>query len=441
MMSFLHKSSKECAKSELDLLHTPETQAMILSGRWVDYYPISVLDGDSPIEFKITGSAEEYMDLGQTYLYTEVKVVDGTNKALVDTAVCGPSNLFLHSLFSQVDISLNDILVTSSVNTYSYRSMIETLLNYGEDSKLTHLTSALFYKDTAKQMDTVDIDPTKPRNLGWIKRRSLMGKSNTIDMFGRLHADIFFQDRYLLNNVEMKLRLSRQKSSFSLTGDATAANYKVIIKKAVLYVRKARINPEVMLAHATVLEKNTAKYPIRRVETKVLTLSTGLKNFIQDNISTGALPNRVVIGLVDSDAYNGLISKNPYNFQHYNLNKIGLSIDGEDAPYKAIELNFDAGNYIMGYYSLFTGVNKSVTESGNFIDRDDYANGYTLFAFDLTGDLCSGEHFNLVRSGNLRLSLLFGTALTTAVNCIVYLEYQNIIEINKNRQILFDYTI
>ncbi len=73
-MSFLHKSSVECAKSELDLLHTPETQAMILSGKWVDYHPISLVDGEAPIEFKVTGSSEEYIDLSQTYLYLEVKV-------------------------------------------------------------------------------------------------------------------------------------------------------------------------------------------------------------------------------------------------------------------------------------------------------------------------------------------------------------------------------
>ena len=160
-MSFLHKSSVECAKSELDLLHTPETQAMILLGKWVYYYPISVIEGDSPIEIKVSGSAEEYIDLSQTYIYVEAKVVDGSSAALTNTSVCAPVNLFLHSLFSQVDISLNDILVTSSVNTYAYRSIIETLLNYGEDSKNTHLTAALYYKGTAGQIDTTEHDVTK----------------------------------------------------------------------------------------------------------------------------------------------------------------------------------------------------------------------------------------------------------------------------------------
>lgn len=435
-MSFLHKSSLECAKSELDLLHTPETQAMILSGRWVDYHPISVLTGDGPVEFKVSGSAEEYNDISQTYLYLESKVLTDSGEALTEDTKkkIAPANLFMHSLFSQVDVLLNDTLVTSSVNTYAYRSMIETLLNYGEDSKNTHLTASLFYKDTPGQMNSLN------ENVGWVARNSLMGKSKTIDMFGRIHADIFHQDRYLLNNVEMRVKLIRSRPGFCLIGDGTV-NGKVDITKAVLFVRKVRINPDVMLAHASVLEKSTAKYPIRRVETKAITLPAQIFNIVQDNISNGPLPNRVVLGLVSSEAYNGALTKNPYNFHHFNLKKVAFSVDGEDVPYKALDLDFENNNFIMGYYSLFTGTDKSVYDSGNFIKREEYPKGYTLFAFDLTGDLCNGDHFNLVRSGNLRLNLQFASALQEPVTCIIYLEYQNLIEINKNRQIIFDYNV
>lgn len=192
-MNLIHKTSHECAKSELDLFHTPETQAMILSGKWVDHHPISLMDGESPIEFKVS-TAEEYNDISQTFLHIQAQIVDSSGAVITNQAVA-PTNLFLHSLFSQVDISLNDVLVTSSVNTYAYRSMIETLLNYGEDAKRTHLQSELYYKDTPGQMDTIETDLTKSTNTGWIKRRELsLGK--TIDMFGRIHGDIFFQDRF-----------------------------------------------------------------------------------------------------------------------------------------------------------------------------------------------------------------------------------------------------
>ena len=151
------------------------------------------------------------------YSAKKVKITraDGTNLAL-DSPI-GPSNLFLHSLFSQVDVSLNGTLITASTNTYPYRAMIETLLSYGEDAKRTQLTSSLFYKDRAGRMDSVDL-ADDVANDGLLKRRALGLESRTFDMMGRLHDDIFFHDRYMINEVGVKIKLARSRDDFCLMG-------------------------------------------------------------------------------------------------------------------------------------------------------------------------------------------------------------------------------
>ena len=59
-----------------------------------------------------------------------------TNDAAVDTAVAVvPINNAFHSLFSQIDVTLNDVNVSSATPTYPYRAYIETHLNYGTDAK------------------------------------------------------------------------------------------------------------------------------------------------------------------------------------------------------------------------------------------------------------------------------------------------------------------
>ena len=69
------------------------------------------------------------MDLTNTYLFVRAKVTkaDGSNHD-TDNPV-GPMNNWLHSLFSQVDVYLNNTLVTPSTNTYPYRAYIETALS------------------------------------------------------------------------------------------------------------------------------------------------------------------------------------------------------------------------------------------------------------------------------------------------------------------------
>jgi len=108
-------------------------------------------------------------------------------------------SLLLHSMFSQVDVTLNGKLISSSTNTYPCRPMIETLLSYGEDAKKSQLSAELSYKDEADRMDETVIVAANNHNpnSGLQKRRALASKE--FDMIGLIHCDIFLQERYLLN--------------------------------------------------------------------------------------------------------------------------------------------------------------------------------------------------------------------------------------------------
>ena len=131
MTALVHPLSCACGKSELELFAVPPTQTAINSSQWMEYRPITSLTDTGPIEFVITGSGEEYVDLSETYLQVTAKIVKPSGGDLEQTlddngtvngtdADVGPVNLWLHSLFSQVDVSLNDRLVTPSMNTYPY---------------------------------------------------------------------------------------------------------------------------------------------------------------------------------------------------------------------------------------------------------------------------------------------------------------------------------
>ena len=88
-------------------------------------------------------------------------------------------------------------------------------------------------------------------------------------MTGRLHVDLFTQDRFLLNGVSVKIRFVRSKAAFSLMAGGANPDYKVRIVDAVLFVRKALLSSTVAMAHLRVLEKGAAKYPLRPVDCKV----------------------------------------------------------------------------------------------------------------------------------------------------------------------------
>ena len=88
----------------------------------------------------------------------------------------------------------------------------------------------------------------------------------------------------------------------------------------------------IALGHAAALKQATAKYPISRVDCKVLTFPGGLGALNPDNIFLGRIPKRIVLGFVDTEAFNGSYTSNPFNFKHHNLAQVGVYVDGEQIP-------------------------------------------------------------------------------------------------------------
>lgn len=420
-MAFLLKDSPECVKSELELFHLPGTQTVIQSGQWVEFHPLSNVFDGGPVEFHVSGSGDDYIDLSQTQLYVKAKILKNDNTTIGKDDKIGPVNLFLHSLFSQVDITLNDRPVSNSSNTYPYRSYIETLLSHGYDSKTSQLTAELFYKDSENGLEKIT---------------EFFKESRTVDMIGCIHSDLFHQERLLLNLVDLKIKLVRSKPEFCLLGKA---GFKVVLDHVSLLIRKVRVSPGVILGHARALEKGTAKYPINRVLCKVYSIPKGNMSIVQDNVFVGQMPKRIIVGCVDNEAFHGSYAKSPFEFNHFDLNFIGTYVDGQPMPHNPLEINFAQKNYIRAYQSLFLGTEKMGEDRGIYISREEYPNGYALYAFDLSPDLCNGEHINLIKHSNLRLEMKFSKPLAQTICVIVYAEFENLIEINKSRNVLYDF--
>ena len=93
---------------------------------------------------------------------------------------------------------------------------------------------------------------------------------------------------------------------------------------------------------------------------------------------------------------------------------------------------------MTAYNTLFSGTGKLHVNSGGTISRDDYPNGYSLFVFDLT-PFENGDHFDLKKEGSLNIDLTFKRPLAHTINVTVYAEYDAVIEIDRNCNVLKDF--
>lgn len=435
-MAYINSHRSGALKSELDLFAVPPTQNSVEDGSMHCYRPMASLSDTSPIEFVITGHGDEYIDLAHTALHLLVKIVPpeqtATEKAAAPHVVV-PVNNWMHSIFSQVDIYLNQKCITPPSNHYNYRAYIENLLNYGSDAKNSHLRTVLWEKDVGN-FEAIDL----AANPGLTKRNEFTKDKKVVELYGNLHCDIFNQDKFLLNGVEVTVRLIKANAAFHLMG-TTSANVEIL--DANLFIRKVKINPSILVAHARALSIATAKYPITRVDIKSITISKDVQSKSIDNLYLGQLPKRCILGFVRSEAYNGDLKYNPYNFQHFKHNFLALYIDSVQIPSKPLTPDFTNGLYTRSYHTLFSGSGIHFGDTGNEITISEYPNGYCLAAFDLTSDLSSHEaHWNIIRSGSLRLEVRFEKPLTETVTAIIYSEFDNLIEIDHNRNIITDYS-
>ena len=452
-MSLIHSNTEECMKSELELFSIPDTQTAIRDYHYIKYYPLTSLDRQGPLEFVVGKSSENYLDLNESILFLEFSILNenGTKITKVasgtgfDKQVVAPINAFHSSAFRGIDVYLNSKLVSQTDNLYGYKSYIQTLLTYGYDAKHTFLECGQFFNDigdldafddTDAIWDSDNLESAK--NKGLAQRFMLSQNSKTFCSFGRIHSELFQQQKYLPGTNELRIKFHRADTSFALFAK-TDTRYTINIDKAVLYIKQHEIAAHIREAHLkTLMNDNTLKYPIKRVDMKFFTKGSARSDLSEQNLASGTLPRRVFIGLVESDSFNGKITKNPYNFKTFKLNEIVLRQNGIPIPYESISVNYPGNIYNEGYFSLLQASGKVFSNTSNNITYDQYKNGYALYGFDLSNSH-DNQCFDLVKEGKLSLTISLSEASSVSITVIAYLEYDNIIEIDKDGQIITNY--
>ncbi|XP_020298873.1 uncharacterized protein F54H12.2-like, partial [Pseudomyrmex gracilis] len=259
-------------------------------------------------------------------LQTPAAVIPATSASAAAEHKVGPGNNFLHSMFNQIDVYFNQKLVSPPNNAYAYRAYFETLLNYSSEVKPSHLTTCLWDSDPPGLMDDGFDAPTENPAL----------------------------DKFLINGVEMRLRLIRSKDYFCLMESTPQTRVRIV--DATLIMRRAKLSAGVVLAHVKKLSKTTAKYLLTRVEVKSFTIHRGVVRESIDNAILGQLTKRVIIGFVENKAFTGDNKLNPFNFKNFNINFLSLYIDGMQVPTRPLQpsISRDSPFYIEAFHTLFS---------------------------------------------------------------------------------------
>lgn len=307
---FKFQGAQDGHSDNIAVFNLPTTDAGLESFEWIEYRPSGQLLPNSPIEFNIFGSSTSYIDLKSTLLYIKLKIVNGNNTSVTSNDNVGLINLPLRTLWSQVDFTLQQQILTSSVSTnYAYKSILDIMLNKDLKNQSNALQSEGYFTDNADGMD--DVDALQGRNSGLYYRYQLTKDGEIIELMGGLSLDLMDenQNRFLINGIQIGIKLWPNKKEFCLLSSNENADFKVNIVDAKLKLKHIKLTPGAFIGHQEAISQRDALYPFYRSDVKTFNIPTGQYSFSADDLYLGAVPSHLIVTLISSEGFNGSYQK------------------------------------------------------------------------------------------------------------------------------------
>ena len=421
---------------KLALWDLPATNTAVNNVEYQEYRPVSQITGNSNIEFFVGATGSKYFNLSKTRLKVTLRVVKGDGTALPQDEPVGPINLLHSSIFSGVDVNLQQKSVTK-INSplYAVKAYVDTLLNTSQTAKATSLKPRLWTVDSAGFMDWAPGMGGRP-NIGMTERSAYVSESKELTLIGPIYSDFFLnQEKYLLNNVPIHIKLYQSSDSFRLMSSGEDPNYKLVITDCVLQMCEILVNSDVILAHSKALSIAPAHYCFMDADFKQYSIAQGQYSFTIDNMYLGNVPSKMYVFMIPSEAFNGDYKRNPFNFINGSVNSISFMVDGQSVPHiTPFKPDFESGNYFESYLSLLENCKLNGRDNG--ITAREFANGYCIHSFDIDCQNLEDDYFPKPKKGHTRLNVSFAKPLPEAVTLVVYGKFPKSIKIDSTRGVI-----
>src|SRR5271167_1647817 len=439
--------SSETVKSELAVFNGPSYQVTHLKGQWQEFRPVNQYQGSSGsnIIFKLTQSVGWYLDFNDTYMTITAKIVNAAGGDVADTSIVAFENFGIATLFRDVCFSTtSQTKLEGEQQNYHYRAYMYALLNASHTAKKYQLSISGWASDTAGAFEDASIKNNtgedKAPNKGFYYRYQRGKASNPVQFAGQVYLDTWLQPQYFMDGQDFDLTFKLNNPEIALhcaEGDAT--KYKIEILDCALYLRQVQVSASVISGHARGLQTHnyTVNYNGHKMFTKIIK-AQGYQD-VTDDFFHGVYPKCIIIGLVDHEAYQGRYSLNPYNFQAFDVNEIGLTVNGFPIPAQPYTPNYEKSLIAREYYNLFLQLNKfGFYSDDNGLTMKDFVGGNALYAFNMAPDLAICGHAQLARLTNIRLTIKFAKAIPKPLEVVALAIYDTSLEMTGDRRWLLD---
>ena len=195
--------------------------------------PISAVNSSGPFIFEIPGDFEKFTDAESFKLHGKMRIrkkVKGEVKDIDATDYVGPVNNIFDSLWSKVNVKVNDKSINDPTNAwYAYKAYFENHLSYSNGTKKNLLSYRGYINDTCDKFDDVgsvtDATLTESSNDGFKARKDMFKESKWVYFCINIHNYITPLRKYIPTEVNLVFEFYRNDDNFCLLSHDTTTQY------------------------------------------------------------------------------------------------------------------------------------------------------------------------------------------------------------------------
>ena len=448
----------------LDIFHVPKTDTSINDFRISTFSPIGT--SITPLEFNVP-EVQEFLDLSRSYFTLKLKLTKTDGKPLKTADKLYVVNNLAHSMIKQCVVRLNGTLITPHTDTYPYKAMIETILNYNREDGKTILrpqgwVNALdmpiqFLRtstsdESPKVADFTDNQKESHKLLVAETNKHINDTDDTlfeVQLRFKPHVEPFWFPFALRPGIQIQIQFHFNDPKFFTyrTGTNTSKNLRLNAEDVDMrfHMCRLRLNSSVYNDLMLKLSNSTqvVRYPVVRSEVRTFSWkSKTVKRFEEDDLFQGRIPQRMVVGILRNEAFTGDADHYPHAFSCEKISSVKQIVGGEEYPYESLLLGSNDENDYVGYFRWLQASGVLIKGQPNMIREADWGDekNCSLFMFNnVGGGNADIGMFNPHKRGDLRLEIEL-TSVTSFNTCTVVVlgEFENIIETNSLVDVDYD---
>ena len=427
----------DLTEEALDLRSPLGIDTSLTKGMDVIYHSVSSVTNSGPIEFLIPRDEECCFILDQTRIYGHFIVTKDMDDNVLPTDRVSLVNNFASNLFSQCEIYINGTQVCdlTTADSYPYKNFIQTELSYDFENKVTQLRSEGYFFENSTEIDCDGL-ANFATNGPLKERRELIINKKKVYFCARLGADIMYTDKYLPPNVDIKIKLIRNKSTWGVMHNIAGKECHIHLKDLKLKMRKVMPTLEERQNYKLKLSREPCYIPFKSSQFKMSIIPSLVTSYTVTNVASGILPKQIIFAMIHGDAFSHNSTKNPFNFQTFNLNRFNVIKNGQNVFPKAFTPDFENDDYMDLYRHMYDSIGFGISNYSCSIDPSAFKKGRCFLVVDFTPDRCNSFHLHPDEKGKIDVELGFKSSQNHNIYLLSYAIFNSGIKIEETGQVI-----